>query len=102
MPVEVIDVRKAPDDAALNAGGIRALRQERDARKDAERRLSRLKADFQERLEALEQQVVSPARFAQGVAEIRRELAADVGRLRLELQEVADGLEQLRGMVAGT
>jgi hypothetical protein len=96
--VEVVDLRqRVPDDAPLAEPGRKALVEERQARKAAERAAKQLTA----RVEALESRKGPDLdRLLDGIAAIRSELRADQGRLRAEVHELAEGLEQVRAMVA--
>jgi hypothetical protein len=98
MPqVEVIDIRqRVPDDAPLGDSGIQALRAERAARKAAEKGIKALAV----RVEALEARKGPDLdQLLSGIAAIRAEMRGDAGRLRAELVELAEALDQLRGML---
>lgn len=97
MPVEIHDLpRRAPEDAPLGDAGVKALREERQARKTAERQLRKLT----ERIEALENRpAVDLPKILSGVASIRADLQAEQAAIRGELQELAAAVDQLREMV---
>jgi ABC-type transporter Mla subunit MlaD len=95
--VEVVDLRqRVPDDAPLAEPGRKALVEERQARKQAERAVKQLTA----RVEALEgRKGPDLDQLLSGIAAIRAEMRGDAGRLRAELVELAEALDQLRGML---
>jgi len=100
MNVQLTDAREVP----LREPGLKALRQEREAREKAERRLSRLEESILGRLEVLEANggAVTAASFSAAIASVRAELAGDVGRLRGEVRELGEALDQIRRMIHGS
>lgn len=95
--VEVVDLRRqVPDGAPLGEAGIQALRDERAARKAAEKGQKALEA----RVAALEARKGPELdQLLSGIAAIRAEMRGDAGRLRAELVDLAEAVDQLRAMV---
>ena len=87
------DTKTAADVERLH----RALRSERELRKGAEREVAQLRAEMLSRLEALERRqetAISTAQITAGLAEIRRDLRAELASVRGEMLELGETVAQ--------
>jgi dynactin complex subunit len=80
------------------SGAHRALRAERVLRKQYEREAAALKHDLAARVARLEARGLGPVLDA--LATMRRDHAAEEAKLRAELRELADAVDQLRSLIA--
>lgn len=75
---------------------LQALKAERNARKDAEREAAQLRAAMLARVEALEARPAPNLNAAlTGIAEIRRDVMAEVSQLRAEIDDLAASLAEV-------
>lgn len=86
------------EDESTESGAHRALKAERVLRKAAERRAATLEHDLAARVTRLETRSLAPVLDA--LATMRRDHAAEEAKLRAELRELADAVDQLRSLIA--
>lgn len=87
------DTKTAADVERLH----RALRNERELRKGAERQVAQLQSEMLSRLEALEARQgngVSMASITSGIAAIRADLRAELASIRGEVAELSEQFQQ--------
>lgn len=85
------------EDESTESGAHRALRSERRLRKDAEREVAAMRNDLGARVAKLEARGLG--QILDVLAEIRRDGAAETAKLRAELHDLAEQVEQLAAMV---
>jgi len=98
MPQVAITDATDQADEPLRAPGLRALRKERERAEAAERLLR----DLSSRITALEKRHAGAdmPRLLAALAGIRSDLAAEQAAIRAEMTALAEGLEQVRAMLA--